>query len=537
MDSQSLGYRTLKGIAWGYISKVSDFLLAFLFSVYVGRSLGPRVYGQYSLFTNVIATILLFVSLGFEGILSKYLPSLVVRGDKKVFSFLTLRLFAVRVVLLVGVGLILWKNRYAASSFFGDEIFSRFISLLVFLLLLKGLQSFFTSFLNAFLRVKESTVASICSQVLAIVLAVALFSVFEASLQNVLLATTLATLLSLVLLLFFSIPLLESHGHSPWMNGAGGRRSAGSEQKGDRGAPGNRLALSTLFWKRSKDSIPIPWGFGLSMWQVNVLAFAVSAAFNILLMGRILKDPREIGFFSTALLFSYLPGNLISSWAGVILPSLSEAKAKYGLAGVAEAFVKFNKVVLFLLIPSLVFLLMTTDVCIVSFFGQGFLPAAKLVQIYIFSNLFTVLFSPHIGVNACYVLDKDRAVLTIRCCTAILNVVLVWCLVPTLRAAGAMLASCFSIAVQTVAEFFVAQKYLKMPYPARFLSKVMMAALLGVLCLAVFPLRSLVSVAVAAVIYGGVMFCVFHASKLLTSEDKAFLERISPGMGRWTKYL
>jgi O-antigen/teichoic acid export membrane protein len=488
-------------MAWGYISKIADFLFAFFFSVYVGRSLGPRVYGQYSLFTNVVATILLFSALGFEGILNKYLPAFSIRADKRAFSLLTLQLCGARLVLLGIVGMLLGVNKNAASSFFGDAIFARFMSLLVFLLLLKGLQSFFISFLNAFLKIKEATLAGVSSQVLAIVLAVGLFSVFQPSLQNVLLATVFATLFSLILLLFFS------------------RRM---------------LAVS---WKGLWDLRAIPWRFGLSVWQVNVLAFAVSAAFNIILMGRILKDSREIGYFSTALLFSYLPGNLISSWAGVILPSLSEAKAKYGLGGVAEAFVKFNKAILLLLIPSLGLLLIISKTLIVSFFGPDFLPAVKLLQVYIFCSLLVVPFSPHVGINACYVLDKEKAVLVIRFMAAVLNIALVWFLVPTLRAMGAMLASCLAIVVQTTAEFFVSQKYLKMPYPVSFLSKVIMATLLGVLCLAILPLQNLISVAAAAVLYSGILFFVFRVSRLLTSEDRVFLARVAPWAQRWIKYL
>ena len=50
MHNSSLGYRALRGIIWGYLGKFSEMFLAFAFSIIVGRTLGPVIYGQYNLF-------------------------------------------------------------------------------------------------------------------------------------------------------------------------------------------------------------------------------------------------------------------------------------------------------------------------------------------------------------------------------------------------------------------------------------------------------------------------------------------------------
>ncbi len=501
MNNTSLGYRTLWGMVWGYTGKISEFVLAFVFSIIVGRTLGPVIYGHYNLFISVIATFVLFSSLGFDAILNKFVPQLTSEGKTAAAYSLLRKIFLGRFLIISALGVVAWMSSSFLAAFFSEESLSLYSLFFVLLLLCTGIQNLLISFFNALLKLKEITAVRVLSQLVGLAIMIVLFVYVTPSLKAVLQAVLYSTVLSIALFLYLSMKLSTKHSGS--------------------------YTCDLKPYLR----------FGLSVWQVTLLTYAISNTLNVLLMSRILKDPLQIGFYSTAVLFSFLPGNLIGSWSKIILPAMSEAKTRHGLDGVSEAFVSFSKVIFIMLIPTLLFLGRYAKVLIVSLFSEKFIPGALLIQVYVFFALIGVLAAPHLALNTLYAIDKEKLVLKVRFIAGALNIASVFLLAPPFKALGVMLAGSIAVTFQTVAEFFMVRKYVPMKYPFVHLCKITLSGIGGLLLLSLFPVRNLTTVIIAGILYVITLFIIFHFIRLLSSEDKKFLSRMHPALASVVKYF
>lgn len=500
-NQNSLGARTLHGMLWGYIGKLSEFALAFTFSIIVARRLGPVAYGRYNLFISIITTSVLFFSFGLDAILNKFIPQLKTDGKITAARLLFYKAFYIRILILTILGIILWIFGEFLANFFSEDAIHKY-SIFFFLLLLgTGIQNLFISYFNSLLRLKEITIVRTLSQSLGLIILITLFMYFGYSLKAVLQAVFFSTFLSISLFLLLSTRLLPEES----TNDAGNFKS----------------------YVR----------FGLSVWQIDILTYAMSATLNILLMGRILKDPVQIGFYSTALLFSYLPWIFITSWSKIILPAMSEVKTKYGLNGISEAFVNFSKVISIMLIPTWLFLGRYANVLISNLFGEKFLYSSLLIQVYTFFVLIGVLAMPHLSLNTLYALDKEKFVLKTRLVSGVINITLVFLLVFSFKALGAMVAYCIAGIFQNYAEFFAVRKYVPMKYPFVYLLKIALSAIGVLLLFAWIPVSNLPTVIIIGVAYLIMLFIIFHFIKLLTPDDKKFLNRMHPNLAKITRYF
>ncbi len=501
MNNNSLGYRALSGMLWGYIGKFSEFALAVIFYVIVGRTLGPVGYGHYNLFISIVTTFVLFSSLGFDAILNKFIPQLIARGKVGASHSLFRKIFRARFLIVSALGVIAWMSSSFLARFFSEDALCRYSLLFALLLLCMAIQNLLISFFNALLRLKVVTVVRAFSQVVGIAIVAVLFMHFGPSLKAALQAVLFSTVLSITIFLFLSMRMSTKNC-------------------------GNNVCNLRPYLR-----------FGLSVWLITLLTYGVSNTLNVLLMGWILKEPLQIGFYSTAVLFTYLPGNLISGWSKIVLPVMSEVRTKHGLDGISQAFTSFSRVMFFMVVPALLFLGRYANVLVFSMFGEKFIHSGLLIQVYVFFQLIGVMAAPHIGLNTLYALDKQKLVLRMRFIAGAVNIALVFLLAPPFKALGVMLACSIAVTLLTVAEFFTVRKYVSMKYPFGCLFKITMSAVAGLLLLTWFPVRNLTTVIIAGILYLAILLVIFHFIKLLTSEDKELLSRIHPALAVIVKHF
>lgn len=498
---KSLKHRALSGMVWGYAWKFFEFVLAAVLSVVVGRALGPAVYGQYNLIMSIVNTFVFFSSFGFDAVLNKYLPQFMGEGKPGAGLLLLRRLFLWRLAVMAALAAAVLAGRGFLSFFFTDRIILSYAPFIGWLIFAAGLQNFFISFFNALLRIKTVTSATLASQASGVILLLVLFAAFGPSLSAVLQAVSFAAAVSLILFFNFARPCLP-------------RGPAGSL-----GPIGPYLR------------------FGFSVWQVTLLTYGLSTVLNVLLMGVLVKDPLEIGYYSTAILFSYLPGNLLTAWSGVILPSLSEARMRYGVGGIAEAMTHFSKVIFILVIPALFFLGRYAHECVIAVFGQKFYFSGLLVQIYVLTQFVGTLCLPHLCVNALYATDKEGLVLKVRCCAGVINLILVFALAAPFKSAGVLLAGCAAAMLQTMAEFALVLRNVPIRYPVAYLAKIVCGCVAALILLVFFPVRGLWGVAAAIPAYLIVLGGIFHFMKLLNNEDRRFLATLHPVLAFVAKHF
>jgi len=499
--NNSLGYRTLKSMIWGYIGKFLEFSLAGIFSIIVGRKLGPAIYGHYNLFISIISTFILFSSFGLDAILNKFIPQLAVRQESPRAYALFLRMFYLRLLVTLFFCIILFFSRAFLASFFLEDTISQYFFFFVAIFILIAVQNIPISVFNSLLKLKEIAIVRAVSQSVGLITVVFLFYFFEPSIKSVFQSVVFYNLIFTVIIFVFSLNLF------------------------------NKLN------KVSKLEVKNYLSFGLSVWEISLLTYAISTTLNILLMSKVTKDPFQIGLYSTAILFTYLPGNLISSWAGIMLPSLSEVKAKYGVSGISQAFISFSKVIFFMLIPMLFFLMRYADVLVHSLFGEDFIQSVLLIQIFAFFNIFSTFFAPNLGLNTLYAIDKEKIVVQIRLLAGLLNIVLVLLFAIFYKALGVMIASCIVIVFINVAEFIVVKKSVHSRYPFMYLFKILMSSTVGLLLICWFPVKNLLTLIAIGIVYLIIIFVIFYFIKLLNKEDREFLIRMHPALAAIVKYF
>jgi O-antigen/teichoic acid export membrane protein len=488
----TLRYRTLSGITWAYIGKFSEFFLLAVVSIMVGRILGPDLYGRYNLFTSVATTIIFFASFGFDTILNRFVPQLMGEGRREHALVVFSRLFLLRFSVMIILGATVYSLRWYLLSLFGDNTISVYGLLFMGYMLGMGLQNLFVAFFNSLLKVKVVAFVSVLTQVFNIVIMSAFFLHSGLSLDRVLVSVVSSVAFSVLL---YIVVMSRSKNLVRSLHGCD-----------------LRPYLS----------------FGFSVWQVTIWSYAVSATLNVLLMGVLVRDPLEIGLYSTAVLFSYFPGNLLAGWSSVILPSLSEVRSKYGLSGMGEAFVSFGKVIILFLIPTLLFMGCYARPLVIGIFGNKFAASAVLLQVYCVLQLLIVLVFPHLGVNSLYALNKEKTVLKIRFIAGLLNILLIVFLAPSWKSLGVMLASCIVVLFQTFTEFAFVWRSIPVRYPVVFLFKVVLASIIALLGTVLIPASSLAGVVLAAAAFALLFLASLRYFKLLRKEDRDFLLKVHP---------
>jgi O-antigen/teichoic acid export membrane protein len=492
----SLVKRVASGILWAQASKVLEMALSFVLSIVVVRRLGPRDYGAYGLTLAVLNFGALLSDLGLRDVLGKYLPPLSSERGTDGEAALLRTALGWRILATALVVVLLFVFRSFVSTQFSFPDFYLYFVPLAMLLFGRQLLQVLLDFLNARLNMKSIALVNLSTQAAMLGLTLFLFWQLGVSVDLVLYASAATTWAGLVCCVW----LLRK-----WL------------------AHSQGIALPRAAMAR----------FGLTIWAISWATFGLASQVDVLLLGYLLKDTAQIGYYNVAVMsIARVHGLLFAAWGGMTLPVLSEAHHSNGLGGLARAWTSYIKLLTILVVPVFVFLIGYARSFIPLLYSDAYLNSVALLQIFTVSNIVSTVLGHGLGTVTLYVIGKEGVALRFRLVCGAINVLLDIVLISLFGVLGAILATGTASILVVFLEFLFVRKYVGVRYPLGFLAKICLAALVSVGPAILIARPDMLSITIAGTAYGLLFLGLLYLLKPLSPQDKLTLHNINPRLAK-----
>ncbi|GAB4404523.1 MAG: hypothetical protein Kow00123_16350 [Anaerolineales bacterium] len=482
-----------KGLFWNYAGRIGEYGIRFLFTSLIAKRLGPGEFGVYSFAYSAFVAGTLLGALGYEQALNNFVPPLA--SDLPKQRFLLRRTLALRALLMACL-VVLGALIAPVLSRWVGPVASALVWVLPYLFWF-NVANLLAYFWVGRLEVRLVAMVRIGVQAANYAAAWVLLQRGYGAQAMLLLLGATAALASLAY-----------------------------------------LAYTARFLRGP--AAPLPMGrvhrFAVNTGIINGLNYVLGQQSDVALIGLLLRDSVQIGFYNLAAMLSTIAGTaLLMGLEGVSLSALAEVAAK-SLRDLATAWRSFMKITMLLSVPVLIFCALHAAK-LVSLYGETYREAALLLQVYALFTAANRFLGGGTSTGTLYAMQREGWALGIRVATGILNVALAVALIPRWGAVGAVAATGFCGILTTAAEMALVMRVARAAYPLRF------AVAVGV-CTAAAGLAShfitgsgLWGLARGAAGLLAVFAACFVLLKPLDGEDMALAARLSPRLGRWAARL
>ena len=483
--------RVLINIFWGQVGQIAQVGLGFLFSILVVRGLGPALYGVYGLIFSIIGVASLLTSLGSVEIFSRYLPIISKEGGIEKVAYLVRHIFGNRLLATLGIVAVMLVGRDYFSSLFNQPILSSDIWLILILLFSQVLIELFVGLYTALLQTKSLVSARVITQIVNLLACLWLFGVLGPSIE----ATVIGTLAgSFIGICMYVIGMRE-------------------------------------YWKPITlikiDVRPI-YSFGLVAWLTNLVTFGLANQSDVLLLGLLLRDSTQVGYYNAALMpLAKLSTLILSGWLPLTLPTLSEKHNIHSDTTMEQTFQAYLKFMIIMTVPSFLFLAFNGHMIVNTLYSDTFLPSVLIFQVYAGFSLFFYLLGPGLATNTLYIVGKQKYVLVLRVIGGCLNILLDVLLIPQLGALGAVIGTALSGSITSFIEIVLVYRYTSFHYPFTFAIKTILASITAMLIVSlIFTVNNLALLCGAFILFIGMFLLILFVLKPLTNTDEVILHQI-----------
>ncbi len=496
--ARSLG----KEVFRSQIAKGTAVLLTFLVTILMTRWMGPDGYGAYALILGWASLATLLISTGLPEALNKFTPIFLNEGVD-IVSFLS-RLFLLRMGAAAIFALTVRLFTVPVFNLLQQPDLIPFADFALVLFLLYQLSLFLEAFFTAQLRINVLFLANTLRQVLLLGGLVALFLRGGISLPQALLLTIAGYGLAIAI---FFVAIAQT-------------KRAGSAWRFDR--------------------LPLVLKFSLSAWAVTGITFLLSEQTDVLLLGFLTTDIRQIGFYKAGTSLVWKLIGVITVSSQVVLASLAHKYESAGEAGLTRGWQSFIKFSTLTIVPVFLFLGWHAPAIIHILYGAEYTVSAVALRYFVLLTIVPFgLMAGGLHLMTLYVLGQERKGLSVRLVSGVLNLLLGIVLIRAFAAVGAVVATGLAAVVGTVLEFYMLQRQCKRPYPWQFVGKIVGAALLSALTFILLPGDTLLNLIVVGMAYGACMALLLWWWKPLTYEDYLTIRqlnyRLSTPMAWFTK--
>ena len=488
MTNTSVGKRASIGFVWNQLSQILDFGLQFLATIVIARGLGATEYGIYATLLSFVSLVTLFSTFGFDQIINTYVPRMSDANDKARVGYLIKQLLLLRLLILAFASSLMLVFSKQMANLMHDPDLAEYLKLAIFYLIFSNLSLLLRHLLVAQFRMKEASLVQVGSSIVNLALSYILLK-SGYGIRGLIGVLTLASFLSLLGYLVFSRGEVLS-GPKPFN-------------------------LSPLF------------RFGLTLWSIGFVNYALGKQSDILLMGLLLVGSKEIGFYLLAFgLTEKLSVLFTSGLAGVGLAAFSAAKAEHGLESLAHAWRAVMTVTTVLSFPVLLFFTAYAAPIILTLYSEEYLASVTLFQVFVSFHLLMRLTGGGANSTVMYVMNEEKRDFYLRLGGGAFNLVLALLLIPRYGALGAIVATGSSKLMVTVLEALSARQCAPLHYPFAFVVKVVTSSVIALGLSLLVPGRSIPSLVAAAVVYGGAIVALLYLLKPLEEKDKKLLLQV-----------
>lgn len=482
-----------RGLLWNYFGRIGEFAIRFFFVSLVAKRLGPDGFGVYSFAYSIFVAGTLLGALGYEQALNNFVPALL--HDKGKQTFLLRRTLALRA--LVMAGLVLCGALMAP-------------------LLTQRVGAVASAVVWALPYLFWFNVANLLAYFWVGRLEVRVVSVVRVGVQAVNYAAAWWL-------------LARGYGPQAILLLLGGTAALASVA----------YLLYTARFLRGAES-PVPMGrihrFAVNLGITNGLNYLLGQQSDVALIGLLLRDSAQIGFYNLAATLNMIAGTaLLIGMEGVSQSALAEV-ASQSLDRLASTWRAFMKITMLLSVPVLAFCALHPD-RLLALYGAQYSDAVPFLRAYLGFTLASRFLGGGTNTATLYALRKEQWPLGIRIATGVLNIALAVAFIRVWGAVGAVFATGICLVLTVGAETIVAMRETGAAYPTRF--ALFVAACTALAVAASYPITGdgLWGLAGGAAVCLAVFAACFALCRPLEKEDQALLARLFPRLESWARRL
>ncbi len=471
-----------KGVGYHAIAKIGVVLAAYVLHFLLGNMLSVAEYGVVGTIISFCNFYYMFLTNGARQAISKSIAS-----DKYNASDVLKKGFIFQVVF----GILLSALNFAMAPFFaeqfGDPSLTGYFRQLSILILATGIYFALTGGLNGAKLFLGEAIVTIVYPILRLS-SVPLAMVFKTNKPSgVIWGFTLASVLSAVLTFVFL------------------RRSDKLRLRSDN-------AQILTYKKIAKSSVEFISFFAAITLVLNLDTFFLQYVH---------KDMELTGIYTGVHTFSLVPYYLVSAFYLVILPYVSEKWSKGDIGGVAELVKKNCNILYMLVLPIVVLISLTAEPLLVSFYDKDYAQGGAALSLLCFGTFLLSFYAMlSVVLNG---INKKRFSIILSAIVLVMDIILLYVLIPKLELLGAALATTLSAFVGCVASYAVLRKNLGSLESPKMLIK--MAAVIAVCSFAcliglkLFEFDNLIHIMAFYIVLGIIFLICFAALRVMNIKE------------------
>jgi O-antigen/teichoic acid export membrane protein len=377
-----------RGAAWITLSGIVFMLSGYAINIFLGRRLGPELYGIYGVLVSIMNSMNVMQITGIPQSVSKFTSENENEADSILASGLHIQLY-----LTFLIGVVFFSSAHIIASVFNDERFVGYTRAFALIFPLYGIFALYTGFYNGLHRFKKQALMNSIYSVSKLVLVIGL--AFYFGLYGVIVGFIISPLIAL--LFGFKLP-----------------------------------KTTNLFSRRVLIIYSLPLiGFAvLATLQLSIDLFSLKA---------IVADSKIAGYYTAAQSIALIIYYGMSAIGQVLFPSISKFTGSGNIKEASRIISKSLRYLLIILLPVASIMIATASDLVEVLFGKKYLPAVAPLQILLLSYVLLTIFS-----TLANVLNSSRhARSSVLAAGTGLVVTLILCLflIPNMGMKGAAIAS------------------------------------------------------------------------------------------------
>ncbi len=441
MASEKLSSKVVRGVGWNFIGVFGTLTINFIYTLVIARIVSPDDFGRLTFLLQLLATIILLSTMGFEYAINKFIPIHRVENQPGKTADMIRKMFLLKLGVILSLSLIFFfGSDIIAQHVFAKSGLSFYIKMVAIILIPYGFEGIFRPLLVSYYEQKVANLSIISARFLNLILATALILMLS-DISGGLYAELISWSL------FLAIILVES-----------------------------KRKVFTAKVAPEKVNLRTVMKFSSILYAYAIMNVLLGQQLDIILLGRFQPDA-EVGFYFIGYNLSFLAVSIfnLALAGGITLTFFSELYAKKDFDGLRKTYTVFFEYNYFAIIPIAVGGIIVGKELIELLYPSDYVAAVPILTIFFVS--FCVIKLGGITSTFMSAMEREKALVGSRTIFGITNLVLDLFLIPGYGAIGAAIATSIAGVLGIGYESYVVHKLVRPDYPARFLGKVLLASL------------------------------------------------------------
>ena len=445
----------VKSFFWNHCAKVSDHVLAYIFSILLVRKLPIDEFGLYVMIISITTVFINFSSLGIDTLINKYVAQYNDKNNNiESIRYMVRKSLFVRIIVSLILSMLLFAFYQFNMIDYGS--ISEYLILIILFIFLQNILLFNASLCQGLLDTKYVLIVNILSRSLNLFIGyIILFQGYG-----------IHELLLLLLFSSFFSCLLYLHNNKNYIFGS----------------------------IKYEDVNPMV-KFALSAWIISILTFILGKQADVIMINYYLNSKSQIAYYEAAFSLSQaLSYVFLIGLSGVSLAMFSKI-AKNDLNKLEKTWTFILKVMQVLLIPLIIFFITYSNILIPFIYGSSYYDSIILFQILIFFMLISWVIGGGMNLTMLYALNLEKKVLLSRVIAGLINIILNIILIPQLGALGAIVSTGFSTILVIMIEYVFLKSFISISFPFLYFFKILLISLISIFSLSFYDGSNIINVA------------------------------------------